>query len=67
MARPPSRRPLDVSSEQLLRFRLRANHLAERLPPGSFVLAAFAGLQDTAPRAALMSLHARLEAVEPDD
>jgi hypothetical protein len=41
-------------------------HLAERLPAGSFAEAAAAGLQDSAPRAGLLSLHARMEGVEPD-
>jgi hypothetical protein len=46
--------------------RLTAMHLAERLPAGSLAKAAYAGLQDTAPRAALLSLHARVEGVGPD-
>lgn len=41
-------------------------HLRERLPPGSFAEAAYAGLQDSAPRAGLLSLHARMEGVKPD-
>jgi hypothetical protein len=47
--------------------RLRANHLAARLPAGSFTSAAFAGLQDSAPRAALVALHARVERVAAGD
>jgi hypothetical protein len=45
--------------------RLQAMHLARRLPYGSFADATYAGLQDTAPRAALLSLHARMAGVGP--
>lgn len=41
-------------------------HLARRLPAGSLREATFAGLQDTAPRAGLLSLHARMDGVGPD-
>src|SRR5215207_352280 len=58
---------LTVTTSQLLWHRLRANHLAERLPAGELATAAFAGLQDSAPRAALTSLHARVDDVGPDD
>jgi len=40
-------------------------HLDERLPAGSLEAAAAAGLQDSAPRAGLLSLHARLHGVGP--
>jgi hypothetical protein len=56
---------LSVSYEQAVRYRLLVNHLAERLPAGSYVEAARFGLQDTAPRDALIGLHARVEACEP--
>lgn len=46
--------------------RLHAMHLAVRLPAGSFPEAAHAGLQDSAPRAGLLSLHARVEGITPD-
>lgn len=59
--------PLVVSPSQLLAHRLRANNLAERLPAGSFGEAAFAGLQDSAPRAALVSLRARVHGVGAGD
>lgn len=47
-------------------FRRRVGGLEERLPKGSksLRLAAWAGLQDSMPRAALLSLHARVEGVE---
>jgi DNA glycosylase AlkZ-like len=40
-------------------------HLVERLPSGSHELAAFGGLQDSAPRAALFALHARMQQIDP--
>lgn len=58
---PPS--PLELSRSQILTFRRRAGALDERLPPGARSLrqAAWAGLQDSMPRAALLSIHARVE------
>lgn len=58
---------LQVSREQALGYRLQANHLDVRLPAGSLVEAARFGLQDSAPRDALLGLHARVEQVGPDD
>jgi len=51
----------------MLAFRRRAAALDERLPPGSRSLrrAAWAGLQDSMPRAALLSIHARVEGAGP--
>jgi hypothetical protein len=46
--------------------RLAAHHLSKRLPAGSYVEAARFGLQDTAPRDALLGMHARVERCEPD-
>ncbi|HET6292758.1 MAG TPA: crosslink repair DNA glycosylase YcaQ family protein [Kribbella sp.] len=56
---------LSVSYEQAVQHRLVVNRLAERLPAGSYVQAARFGLQDTAPRDALIGLHARVEDCEP--
>ncbi len=58
---------LGLSRAQVLAFRRRAGALDERLPPGAPSLrrAAWAGLQDSMPRAALLSLHARVEGTEP--
>ena len=58
---------LRVTREQILAFRRRVGALNERMPPGSESLhrAAWAGLQDSMPRAALLSLHARVDGVEP--
>jgi hypothetical protein len=59
--------PLEVDRRQILAFRRRVGSLDERLPLSTKSLrrAAWAGLQDSMPRAALLSLHARLEGVEP--
>ena len=60
--------PPKVSREQILAFRRRTGSLDERLPSGSASLAraAWAGLQDSVPRSALHSLHARVEGIGPD-
>ena len=59
--------PLRLTRPQILAFRRRAGALDERLPPGpeSLRRAAWAGLQDSMPRAALLSIHARVEGVDP--
>jgi hypothetical protein len=59
---------LRLSRDQILAFRRRVGGLDERLPLSAASLrqAAWAGLQDSMPRAALLSLHARIEGVEPD-
>ena len=51
----------------MLAFRRRVGALDRRLPPGrpSLRRAAWAGLQDSMPRAALLSIHARVEGTEP--
>ncbi len=55
--------PLKLSRSQILGFRRRVGSLDERLPAGVKPLrqAAWAGLQDSSPRAALLSIHARVE------
>src|SRR5579859_2638113 len=60
-------RRLDLTRRQVLAFRRRAGALDERLPRGSRSLrrAAWAGLQDSMPRAALLSIHARVTGTEP--
>jgi Winged helix DNA-binding domain len=57
--------PLAVTSASVAAFRLRAMHLAARLPADRLVEATAGGLQDTAPRAALVALHARVEGLGP--
>lgn len=56
---------LRVTLEQVLHFRVAQSHLGRRLPAGSFREAVWGGLQDSSPRAALVSLHARLEGARP--
>jgi hypothetical protein len=56
---------LRISREQAVAYRLRVNHLVDRLPAGSYEEAAYVGLQDTAPRDALLGLHARVAGCEP--
>jgi hypothetical protein len=58
---------LVLTRQQILAFRQRVGALDERLPPGrrSLRQAAWAGLQDSMPRAALLSIHARVEGAEP--
>jgi hypothetical protein len=59
---------LDLTRAQILAFRRRVGSLDERLPPGQGSLrrAAWAGLQDSMPRAALLSIHARVTGAGPD-
>jgi len=59
--------PLVLSRPQILAFRRRVGALDQRLPPGrgSLRQAAWAGLQDSMPRAALLSIHARVEGAGP--
>jgi hypothetical protein len=65
----PRRGPLmlKVSRRQILAFRRRVGSLDERMPPGrkSLERAAWAGLQDSMPRSALLSLHARVHGITP--
>jgi hypothetical protein len=60
-------RPLVLSRAQILAQRRRVAAIDERLPPGEASLrrAASAGLQDSMPRAALLSIHARVEGTGP--
>jgi hypothetical protein len=63
-----ARAQLRLDRGQILAHRLRAQALDQRLPPGSDSLrrAAAPGLQDSVPRSALHSLHARVEGITPD-
>ena len=58
---------LGLTRKEILAFRRRVGGLGERAPktPASLRRAGWAGLQDSMPRAALLSLHARIEGVEP--
>ena len=57
--------PLRLTRPQILAFRRRSGGLDARMPAGTKSLerAAHAGLQDSMPRAALLSLHARVEGI----
>ena len=56
-----------LTRAQVLAFRRHVGALDERLPRGrrSLRRAAWAGLQDSMPRAALLSIHARVQGTEP--
>lgn len=58
---------LRLERGQILAFRRRAGGLDERLPRGTASLrqAAWAGLQDSVPRAALLAIHARVAGAGP--
>jgi hypothetical protein len=58
---------LHLAREQILAFRRQVGALDARMPAGraSLERAAWAGLQDSMPRAALLSLHARVAGVGP--
>jgi len=58
---------LEVTRRQILGFRRSVGALDRRLAPGKGSLrrAAWAGLQDSVPRAALLSIHARVEGAQP--
>src|SRR3954454_10791167 len=63
----PLKPPLVLSRAEILAFRRRVGALDERLSPGrgSLRQAAWAGLQDSMPRAALLSIHARVAGAGP--
>ena len=56
---------LVVDLERVAAYRAGATRLDRRLPEGSHGQVAYGGLQDSAPRSALLALHARLEGVRP--
>ena len=59
---------LHLDRAQILALRRRIGALDERLPwgPGALRRAAWAGLQDSMPRAGLLSIHARVEGTGPE-
>ena len=63
-----SRARLELTREQIVTYRRSVNALDERLPPGPTSLrrAAWAGLQDSMPRAAVLSIHARVHRTGPE-
>jgi len=62
-----TRARLDLTRPQILAFRRHIGALDTRLPsgPDSLRHAAWAGLQDSMPRAALLSIHARVDGTGP--
>jgi hypothetical protein len=54
-----------VDADRVRWRRLAVTHAATRLADGRHAEAAFGGLQDTAPRAALLALHARVAGIDP--
>ena len=62
-----TRTRLDLTRPQILAFRRLTGALDQRLPRGQRSLrrAAWAGLQDSMPRAALLSIHARVAGTTP--
>ncbi|HEY3058951.1 MAG TPA: crosslink repair DNA glycosylase YcaQ family protein [Chloroflexota bacterium] len=61
------RQRLELTRTQILAYRRKVQGLDERLKSGADSLrhAAWAGLQDSMPRAALLSIHARVEGTGP--
>lgn len=59
---------LSLTRDQILGFRRRVASLDQRLPKGARSLrsAGWAGFQDSMPRAAVLSMHARVEGIKPD-
>jgi hypothetical protein len=60
-------RPLELTRAQILSYRRSVGVLDERMPPSAASIrrAAWAGLADSMPRAALLSLHARVRGIGP--
>ena len=67
VARSQMTTSLELTRSQILTFRRLVAALDERLPGGRQALrrAAWAGLQDSMPRAALLSIHARMAGTQP--
>ena len=59
--------PLELTRKQILAFRRRVGSLDERIPLSATSLrrAGWAGFQDSMPRAALLSIHARVTGAKP--
>lgn len=55
-----------IGRDQVPRYRARVSHLHAKLPAESFAKAAWGGLQDSVPRAGVISLHARVQDTKPD-
>jgi Winged helix DNA-binding domain len=59
--------PIELTRDQIVAHRREAGALDRRLPPGpeSLRRAAWAGLPDSMPRAALVAIHARVNGTQP--
>jgi hypothetical protein len=59
---------LELTRAQIVAFRRRVSALDKRMPSGakSLRIAVWAGLQDSMPRAALLSIHARVKGTKTD-
>ena len=66
---PRDHEPFELDRSSILAFRRRVGALDARLPrtAASLRRAAWAGLQDSVPRAAVIALHARVEGIRPRD
>jgi hypothetical protein len=66
--RGEERASVRLTRQEILAYRRRVQALDERLPSGGASLrqAARAGLQDSMPRAAILSIHARVNGTRPD-
>jgi hypothetical protein len=58
--------PLRVTPQHAFRYRARVTHLDRKLSLEAIAEAAWGGLQDSAPRAAITGIHARVEDADPD-
>jgi Winged helix DNA-binding domain len=57
---------LIATRDRVMRYRARVSYLDAKLSAGSYAKAAWGGLQDSVPRAGVISLHARVENTRPD-
>ncbi len=57
---------MKIAPAQIVLYRARGTHLDRKLPGRRIADAAWGGLQDSAPRSGVLSLHARVEGAKPD-
>lgn len=62
---PAAEATVEADAERVMWRRLAVTHAVARLPAGHHADAAYGGLQDSDPRAALLALHARVAGVDP--
>lgn len=56
-----------ITRPRAVAYRLRVNHLVDRLSPESFEETTHVGLQDSSPRDAIIGMHARMHGCKPAD